>query len=210
MPGRRITSTPIKPEHDHAEAARRHLLVQQPDREQRGPGRHGEFEREHRRERQHGERQRPGILRGVVNGVAQKIEPHAARQRVDAQFRAHRQQDRAAPAARRRCGWPEFRKCSSRASDSSRIDTAMTENESSAPTIQRTTRASLLVVTGWFGCLREGEARAWSSRPCGLPSLRIRLVFGPRLVEGRQLQTGGVDRDDFRETCRAAPSAAAR
>ena len=45
MPGRRITSTPIKPEHDDAEAARRHLFVQQPDREQRGPGRHGEFER---------------------------------------------------------------------------------------------------------------------------------------------------------------------
>ena len=34
---------------------------------------------------------------------------------------------------------------------SSRIDTAMTENESNAPTIQRTTRASLLVITGWFG-----------------------------------------------------------
>ena len=36
------------------------------------------------------------------------------------------------------------------AAANSRIDTAMTENESNAPTIQRTTRASLLVVTDWF------------------------------------------------------------
>jgi len=33
---------------------------------------------------------------------------------------------------------------------SSRIDTAMTENESNVPTIQRTTRASLLMATVWF------------------------------------------------------------
>ena len=33
---------------------------------------------------------------------------------------------------------------------SSRIDTAMTENESNVPTIQRTTRASLLAITDWF------------------------------------------------------------
>jgi hypothetical protein len=33
------------------------------------------------------------------------------------------------------------------ARDNSRIDTAMTENESNAPTIQRTTRAILLSVT---------------------------------------------------------------
>ena len=33
---------------------------------------------------------------------------------------------------------------------SSRIDTAMTENESNVPTIQRTTRASLLMATAWF------------------------------------------------------------
>jgi hypothetical protein len=33
---------------------------------------------------------------------------------------------------------------------SSRIDTAMTEKESNAPTIQRTTRASLLIATAWF------------------------------------------------------------
>ena len=32
--------------------------------------------------------------------------------------------------------------------DSWRIETAMTENESNAPTIQRTTRASLLLITG--------------------------------------------------------------
>jgi hypothetical protein len=32
-----------------------------------------------------------------------------------------------------------------------RIDTAMTENESNAPTIQRTTRAILLEITGGFG-----------------------------------------------------------
>ena len=39
------------------------------------------------------------------------------------------------------------------ARDNSRIDTAMTENESKAPTIQRTTRAILLVITGFFaGC----------------------------------------------------------
>ena len=34
------------------------------------------------------------------------------------------------------------------ARDNSRIDTAMAEKESNAPTIQRTTRASLLVITG--------------------------------------------------------------
>ena len=33
----------------------------------------------------------------------------------------------------------------------SRIDTAMTENDSNAPTIQRTTRASLELVTGFRG-----------------------------------------------------------
>jgi hypothetical protein len=32
--------------------------------------------------------------------------------------------------------------------DSWRIETAMSENESNAPTIQRTTRASLLLITG--------------------------------------------------------------
>ena len=44
------------------------------------------------------------------------------------------------------------------ARDNSRIDTAMTENESSAPTIQRTTRASLLVITGLFGLCGVGRA----------------------------------------------------
>ncbi len=34
--------------------------------------------------------------------------------------------------------------------DNSRIDTAMAENDSKAPTIQNTTRASLLLGTGWF------------------------------------------------------------
>jgi hypothetical protein len=34
---------------------------------------------------------------------------------------------------------------------SARIDTAMTEKESKAPTIQRTTRAILTTTTGYFG-----------------------------------------------------------
>jgi len=49
-------------------------------------------------------------------------------------------------------------------SASSRIDTAMTENDSNAPTIQRMTRASLLVATA-ESADREGDSRgAWSSR----------------------------------------------
>lgn len=49
---------------------------------------------------------------------------------------------------------------------SSRIDTAMTENESKAPTIQKTTRESLLEGTGLIAENEGWEgAGAWSSRP---------------------------------------------
>jgi hypothetical protein len=49
--------------------------------------------------------------------------------------------------------------------DNSRMDTAITENDSNAPIIQRTTRTSLLVITGlsadMTGLIRAG---GWSSR----------------------------------------------
>src|SRR6266849_2583369 len=67
---------------------------------------------------------------------------------------------------------------------SSRTDTAIAENDSNAPVIQRTTRTSC------------GSA----TRDRSGPSLRVRLVLRPRLVEGRELAAGGVGRDDLRKS----------
>src|SRR5215470_13376362 len=62
-----------------------------------------------------------------------------------------------------------------------RIDTAIAENDSSAPVIHRTTRTIF----------------PWVTRDC---SLRVRLIFRPRLVEGGKLVAGRVGRDDLGET----------
>jgi hypothetical protein len=78
-----------QPEDHDAGAARRHALVQKPHRQQRGPGRHGEFQREYRGQRQQGQAGRPGILRNVMDDVAQEVELHAPRTRERTQLRAH-------------------------------------------------------------------------------------------------------------------------
>src|SRR5689334_22045326 len=80
---------------------------------------------------------------------------------------------------------------------STRTETAMAENASRAPVIQRTTRASGGRVTiGFRAVSLSGKTSAGRA---SLPSLRVRLVLRPRLVEGRELVAGGVGRDDLWE-----------
>src|SRR6516165_2855030 len=69
---------------------------------------------------------------------------------------------------------------------SARTDTAMAENASSAPVIQRTTRISC-------GIAKTGSAKQTLCAVGGAvrPSLRVRLVLRPRLVE-RHLEASGV------------------
>src|SRR5713226_2716455 len=69
----------------------------------------------------------------------------------------------------------------------SRIETAIAENESRAPVIHSTT-----------GTRRGGVTSAFFGERCA-PLFRVRLVFGPRLVEGRKLHARRIDGDDFRE-----------
>ena len=76
-----------EPEHDAAGAADRHALAQHRHRQQRHPERHGELEREHGRERQQGQAQRPGILRRIVHAVAEHVQPHATQRQRRAQLR---------------------------------------------------------------------------------------------------------------------------
>src|SRR5665811_2241892 len=92
---------------------------------------------------------------------------------------------------------------------SSRTDTAMTENESNAPTIQRTTRASLLDATGlvrvWVGgtdaprCLAGWRANVTPHR-AGSPAAPCRKP----VASGRRHRP-----QRFSEIHRAALSAAA-
>ena len=73
-PGRRITSTPARP----STTAPMRLAVMRSPRKNGAssdrPGRHGEFEREHGRERQQQQAQRPQILRAEMDGVAQQMQ----------------------------------------------------------------------------------------------------------------------------------------
>ena len=68
---------------------------------------------------------------------------------MHAQFRAHRQEDEQHQQGDAAANGEDFENAQA-ALASSRIDTAMTENDSNVPTIQRTTRASLLMATAWF------------------------------------------------------------
>jgi hypothetical protein len=77
--------------------------MQKPYRQQRGPGRHGEFKRKYHGKRKHGEAKRPRVLRGVVYAVSEKIKPHAAGYRMHAkilacgeQYQQHDKRDAAA------------------------------------------------------------------------------------------------------------------
>src|ERR1022692_4431412 len=97
------------------------------------------------------------------------------------------------------------------ARDSSRIAIAMAEKDRSVPVIHSTTG------TSWAGVTRVlfGEGRSpdgaqrnpgrcpriplRSMRATKLRLLRVRLVFRPRLVEGGELEAGGIDRDDVWE-----------
>src|SRR5258705_9427529 len=98
--------------------------------------------------------------------------------------------------------------------DNSRIETAIAEKDSRVPVIHSTTGISWAGVTrgrrGAEGRGTKGVARMERSgmrdrdpglrfAPSGLRSLGIRLVFRPRLVEGGEPETGGLDREDFGE-----------
>ena len=139
--------------------------------------------------------QRPAKLPTKCVVLRARCKPHAARRELAPQLRAQRdqrQQHEQTPTPQRIDRISNMLSCS----PSSRIDSAMTENESSAPVIQRTTRPSC----GWprlIALVRgEGPALVAGRR---LPSLGVGLVFRPRLVEGRQLQAGRVGRDDLRK-----------
>src|SRR5216684_62487 len=81
---------------------------------------------------------------------------------------------------------------------SARIDTAMTENDSSTPLIHSMTRPMWALVTARFLSARIAVAEAmFVALECQL--FRVRLVFGPRLLERGKLLAGGVGRDDARE-----------
>ena len=74
-PGRTITSTPRKPSTMLPMRLLRHAFAEHQRGQQRDPGRHGEFEREHRGERQQRHRQRPAELPDEMRGVARKMQP---------------------------------------------------------------------------------------------------------------------------------------
>src|SRR6185295_15040218 len=80
---------------------------------------------------------------------------------------------------------------------SARIATAISENDSSAPVIHRMTRMRLVVATA--GGLGEVEFTGRDSLGRRRMSLRVRLIFRPRSVEGGKLEAGGVDGDDLGE-----------
>src|SRR5262249_45145349 len=71
---------------------------------------------------------------------------------------------------------------------STRTESAIAENDSSAPVIQRTTRKRF--------CLATRRVRARLLRKGGGRSLRVRLVLRPRPLEGGELSAGCIDRDD--------------
>ncbi len=181
-------------------------FVQQPGGEQRGPCRHRELEREHRGERQHREAQRPGILRRRnARCCAAVAAPSGAAAPAAAAPAASATSCRAMMTSASTLRIARISKMLSPCVANPRIDTAMTENESRAPTIQRTTRASLFLSTSNSLCGRAAEMRRWSSRRRAGASLRVRLIFRPRLVEGGKLERRRRRPRRSWETPRAAP-----
>ena len=76
--GRTIVATPIRPRTMATIRAAVQPLAQERDREQRGPDRHRELDRHDLGDRDHGQRQEPAELGGVVEGVARDMQAGAA------------------------------------------------------------------------------------------------------------------------------------
>src|SRR5262245_57572339 len=73
-----------------------------------------------------------------------------------------------------------------------RTETAIAENDSSAPVIQRTTR------TMFLGATRQAVGRQRLGWIRAAPDLlRVGLVFRSRLFERRKLRAGCIDGDDL-------------
>jgi hypothetical protein len=77
-------------EHDRSDAAHRHALVQDEHGEKRDPDRQREFEREHGRERQQRDAERPGVGGAEMDRVAQEVERKTARPESRPQRRLRR------------------------------------------------------------------------------------------------------------------------
>ena len=159
MPGRRMTSTPRKP--STIEPAR--LTVKRSPskqhREQAGPDRHQEFDREHGRERQHDDGIGPAQVGDEMRAVADEVHARLAQREIAEQRRLRRHHDEQDAQARRRL---RTISSSNRLSTppSWRTEIAISENDSSVPIIHRTA-AGTLDFRGCDGC--SGSPRAPAS-----------------------------------------------
>src|SRR5262245_6456895 len=78
-----------------------------------------------------------------------------------------------------------------------RTETAIAENASNAPLIQRTTGTMFLGTTR--GSFRSLSAQEWigEASPPSITSFGVGLVLRPGLLEGGEFRAGRIDRDDF-------------
>ena len=97
------------------------------------------------------------ILPDEMDGVAREMQAHAARRELAAQRRLRRDQRQQDQQAEARADRQDFEGVE-RARPSARIASALTENDSSAPVIQKTTRPSCGVATMIACCECNGRA----------------------------------------------------
>ena len=93
MPGRRMTSTPRKPSAIVPARLTREALAEEQHREQAGPHRHHELDREHGRERQHDHGIRPAQVGDEVRAVAHEMRDRLAQREVAKQRGLQRHHD---------------------------------------------------------------------------------------------------------------------
>jgi hypothetical protein len=97
-------------DHD-ADPARRHAFAEKHHGQQRRIGRHREFEREHRGERQQRQADGPQILRAEMHGVAHDMQAGATHRQGAQEFRlqyAEHQQDRQSAGTADRQDFEDF------------------------------------------------------------------------------------------------------
>ena len=203
MPGPQDDQHAEKAEHDRARAADREALAEDQHREQSGPHRHHELDREHGRERQHDHGVRPAQIGEEMRAVAHEMHARACAARGAGTAQAAPPSRRAGSRARR-CA--RTIRISNRLSTppSWRTEIAISENDSSVPTIQATAAGTFELSRPWLLGFAQGARLDGSDGHARFllvilgALFGVRLVFRPRLVEGGKLQAGRVDGGDLR------------